>query len=74
MEHAYAPTYSSAKDPVNIAGFVAENILEARVRVGHWDALSREEIGPGRLVYVPEPDEFALDHIECATNIPLDEL
>jgi len=74
MEHAYAPPYSSAKDPVNIAGFVAENILEARVRVVHWDTLSREEFGPYQLVDVREPDEFALDHIEGAANIPLDEL
>ncbi len=37
FEHAYAPPYSSAKDPVNMAGFVAENILQGRLNVFYWD-------------------------------------
>jgi hypothetical protein len=36
IEHAYAPPYSSAKDPVNIAGFVAENVIERRSRHIQW--------------------------------------
>ncbi len=36
LEHAYAPPYSSAKDPVNMAGFVAENILTGKVKTAQW--------------------------------------
>ena len=36
IEHAYAPPYSSAKDPVNMAGFVAENILKRKVNIIQW--------------------------------------
>ncbi len=38
LELAYAPPYSSAKDPVNMAGFVAENILTGKVKIADWDA------------------------------------
>ena len=37
FEHAYAPPYSSAKDPINMAGFVAENILLERLKVFYWN-------------------------------------
>ena len=40
IEHAYAPPYSSAKDPVNMAGFVAQNLLDGLVRGMTWDELS----------------------------------
>ena len=36
LEHAYAPPYSSAKDPVNMAGFVAENILKGKSKIIQW--------------------------------------
>jgi NADPH-dependent 2,4-dienoyl-CoA reductase/sulfur reductase-like enzyme len=39
LELAYAPPYSSAKDPVNVAGFVAANILKGDVTTINWDAL-----------------------------------
>jgi rhodanese-related sulfurtransferase len=44
IEHAYAPPFSSAKDPVNIAGFVAENILGSLVKIVHWHELNDEEL------------------------------
>ena len=40
LEHAYAPPYSSAKDPVNMAGFVAENILNKKSRIIQWRELA----------------------------------
>lgn len=40
IEHAYAPPFSSAKDPVNVAGLVADNIIKGRVRIIHWDEIS----------------------------------
>ena len=73
FEHAYAPPYSSAKDPLNMAGFVAENILLNRLAVFYWDEvaqLGKEEL----LIDVRRVDEFEKGHIEGALNLPLDEL
>ena len=73
LEHAYAPPYSSAKDPVNMAGFVAENLLHDRVRFIQWDVLA-EKAADSFLLDVRKPEEYALSSIEGAVNIPLDEL
>ena len=73
FEHAYAPPYSSAKDPVNMAGYVAENMLTKRLRVVPWTATSKissEEL----LIDVRTPEEFQISHIPGAINIPVDEL
>ena len=73
LEHAYAPPYSSAKDPVNMAGYVAENILAGRVRPIQWreiGTLSRETL----CIDVRTRDEFAMGSIPGFMNIPLDEL
>ncbi len=73
FEQAYAPPYSSAKDPVNMAGFVAENILLNRLKIFYWDELS--ELKPGdMLIDVRRADEFAAGNIPGAVNIPLDEI
>jgi len=69
FEHAYAPPFASAKDPVNYAGFVAENIragLSAQVR---WNDVSRLRTEGAFLLDVRTPEEFALGHIEGAVNI-----
>lgn len=74
IEHAYAPPYSSAKDPVNMAGFVAENILKNKVKVIQWrelDKLSKDEIF---LIDVRTTGEFEFAYIEGAINIPIDDL
>lgn len=73
LEHAYAPPYSSAKDPVNMAGYVAGNILEGQVRIIHWReiaSLSDETLR----IDVRTQDEFAMGTIPGFVNIPLDEL
>lgn len=73
FEHAYAPPYSSAKDPVNMAGFVAENILLDRLRVFYWNDL--EQLEPDDLLIdVRRKDEYDAGSIEGAINIPVDEL
>lgn len=73
LEHAYAPPYSSAKDPVNMAGYVAANILEGKVRIIHWrDVASLPE--ETLRIDVRTPDEFAMGSIPGFVNIPLDEL
>ena len=43
IEHAYAPPYSSAKDPVNQAGFAAENIIAGRVKIINWSDLQQSD-------------------------------
>ena len=73
FEHAYSPPYSSAKDPVNMAGFVAENILLDRLRVFYWNEL--EQLQPDDLLIdVRRKDEYEAGNIEGSINIPIDEL
>lgn len=74
IEHAYAPPYSSAKDPVNIAGFVAENILVGKFKSCSWREIEQINTKNTILLDVRTPDEFALGSIPNAINIPLDEL
>ena len=75
MDLAYAPPYSSAKDPVNMAGYVIGNVREGLVEQYHWeeaDALSeREDV---ILLDVRTEAEYRNGHIPGARNIPLDEL
>ncbi len=75
FEQAYAPPYSSAKDPVNVAGFTAENILSGLVKPVYWhevNGLAKNE--SALLIDVRLPDEFALGSIPGAKNIPLDDI
>jgi len=76
VEHAYAPPFSSAKDPVNIAGFVAENILQGRVKTVSWSELrdGKPEWSQALLLDVREPEEHQLGAIGEALNIPLNSL
>ena len=73
FEHAYAPPYSSAKDPVNMVGFVAENILQKRLKVFYWNEMSRIKEGD-LLLDVRNPDEYKAGKINGSVNIPLDEI
>lgn len=73
FEHAYAPPYSSAKDPINMAGFVAENILLKRLNVFYWNELDKIP-NDGLLIDVRRVDEFERGKIERAINIPVDEI
>lgn len=73
FEHAYAPPYSSAKDPVNMAGFVAENILLDRLKVFYWDEVASLP-AHSLLLDVRTVKEFEHGHIEGAVNIPVDEI
>jgi NADPH-dependent 2,4-dienoyl-CoA reductase/sulfur reductase-like enzyme/rhodanese-related sulfurtransferase len=73
FEHAYAPPFSSAKDPVNMAGFVAENILTKRLNIFYWNEI--EKISKSdMLVDVRNREEYLAGHIAGAVNIPVDEL
>jgi len=74
LELAYAPPYSSAKDPVNMAGYVAVNQLKGDVEVIHWDRLSGAEREKYFVLDVRLPKEAKEGYIEGSVNIPLDEL
>lgn len=80
LDLAYAPPYSSAKDPVNMAGFMIENIEEGIVAqwyLDQLDVLQIETLKPDpaiTLLDVRTSDEFGRGHIEGFVNIPLDEL
>ena len=75
LDLSYAPPYSSAKDPVNMAGYMIENIATGKVRQFHiqdLEALPRD--GSVTLLDVRTPGEYARGHIEGFVNIPLDDL
>lgn len=74
IEHAYAPPYSSAKDPVNQAGFTAGNIIEGLVNIIHWDELHQLHAPNNFILDVRTPDEFELGKIEGAINIEVDKI
>lgn len=72
LELAYAPPFSSAKDPVNMAGFVAQNVLDGLVTFSHWD-LSKEDAG-AILLDVREDAEVQAYAVPNAVHIPLGQL
>ena len=73
LEHAYAPPYSSAKDPVNMAGFVADNILKKRVETLLWSDVASLPADAVK-IDVRTPAEYELGTIPGFVNIPVDEL
>lgn len=75
LELVYAPPFGSAKDPVNMAGYVAENVVTGKLKQFFWDQvddLPRD--GSVTLLDVRMPGEVAAGHIEGFQPIPLDEL
>ncbi len=73
FEHAYAPPFSSAKDPVNMSGFVAENILLKKSFPFQWNELDQIQTGDF-FVDVRTAGEYKAGIIGNAINIPLDEI
>lgn len=74
LEHAYAPPYSSAKDPIAIAGYVASNICSGDMPIATWREVLELKPENVTLLDVRSKDEFELGHIKDAINIPLDQL
>lgn len=74
LELAYAPPYSSAKDPVNMAGFMAQNVLAGRSHITTWDYVEAMNPQDYILLDVRSELEYENSHIEGAVNIPLDSL
>lgn len=75
LELAYAPPYGSAKDPVNMAGFVGSNVLRDMVKIIHPNELmSTLALKQEQIVDVRSPEEFARGHVRTAVNLPIDRL
>lgn len=75
LELAYAPPFSSAKDPVNVAGFVAANILKGDMDVIHWNEIDQAVKDGAVLIDLRTREELeALGTIKSSINIPVDEL
>ena len=75
LDLAYAPPYSSAKDPVNMAGFMIEDLESGKVRQFHWDevdGLPRD--GSAALLDVRTEWEYQRGHLDGFRNVPLDDL
>lgn len=73
LDLAYAPPYSSAKDPINMAGYVMENLLEDKMKQVHWKdivALPEDAV----LLDVRTDEEYFAGHVEGTRHIPLDSL
>lgn len=75
LDLAYAPPYSSAKDPVNMAGFIIENIATEKIKQIHWHDIASLQNKDGiTLLDTRTPFEYSKGHIEGFVNIPVDEL
>ena len=74
LEHAYAPPFSSAKDPVAIAGYVASNLIEGRFEGIGWRELRDIDRDSIALIDVRTQEEHSVGHIPGDVNIPLDSL
>lgn len=70
LDLAYAPPFSSAKDPINMAGYAIENILLGKVEQIHWDQVKEDD----NLLDTRTKEEYDRGHLSNALHIPIDEL
>lgn len=74
LELAYAPPYSAAKDPVNMAGFIALNLLDGIVDIAHWHEVETADLHKVTILDIGEEVERDLGYFEGSINIPLGKL
>jgi NADPH-dependent 2,4-dienoyl-CoA reductase/sulfur reductase-like enzyme/rhodanese-related sulfurtransferase len=74
LELAYAPPFGSAKDPVNMLGYIAENVLSGLVHTVQWSEVGEYRVSGAQFVDVRDTDEFAQGALPGAVNIPVDQL
>lgn len=74
LELAYAPPFGSAKDPVNLAGMAAQNVLAGDVALAQWHEIATLDPAKTLVLDVRRADERAKGHIPGSMHIPLDEL
>ncbi|MCD6577046.1 MAG: DsrE/DsrF/DrsH-like family protein [Anaerolineaceae bacterium] len=74
LELAYAPPYGSARDPINIVGFLAGNMLRGDLKTIDWDTVNSLDRSKFTLLDVRDPEELSIGMIEGSLNIPFAEL
>jgi NADPH-dependent 2,4-dienoyl-CoA reductase/sulfur reductase-like enzyme/rhodanese-related sulfurtransferase len=74
LELAYAPPFGSAKDPVNMLGYIAENMASGLLKTAQWDQTQELRSAGYQLIDVRSPSEFKAGAIPGAINIPVDEI
>ena len=74
LELAYAPPFASAKDPVNMLGYIATNVLDGTSKLVDWEYALNRDPETTILLDVRTPQEYAAGHVEGAINIPVDDL
>jgi NADPH-dependent 2,4-dienoyl-CoA reductase/sulfur reductase-like enzyme/rhodanese-related sulfurtransferase len=74
LELAYAPPFGSAKDPVNMLGYIAENMLSGLLRTAQWDQTQELRAAGYQLIDVRSPSEFSHGSIPGAISMPVDEI
>ncbi len=74
FDHAYAPPFSSAKDPVNMLGFIGENVIDGLSKTITWRDIDAMREKRAFFLDARSADEFSLGHIDGAVNIPHTEL
>jgi NADPH-dependent 2,4-dienoyl-CoA reductase/sulfur reductase-like enzyme/rhodanese-related sulfurtransferase len=74
LELAYAPPFGSAKDPVNMLGYIAENMMSGLLKTAQWNQTQELRAAGYQLIDVRTPSEFKNGSIPGAINIPVDEI
>jgi NADPH-dependent 2,4-dienoyl-CoA reductase/sulfur reductase-like enzyme/rhodanese-related sulfurtransferase len=74
LELAYAPPFGSAKDPVNMLGYIAENMMSGLLKTAQWSQTQEFREAGYQLIDVRTPSEFSAGAIPGAINIPVDEI
>lgn len=74
LELAYAPPFGSAKDPVNMLGYIAENVISGLVEMAQWNEIADFTARGFKLIDVRSAGEFARGGIPGAINISVDEI
>ena len=74
LELAYAPPFGSAKDPVNMLGYIAENMMSGLLKTAQWNQTQELRSAGYQLIDVRTPSEFSAGSIPGAISIPVDEI
>lgn len=74
LELAYAPPFGSAKDPVNMLGYIAENMISGLLKTAQWNEIEKFQSDGYQLVDVRSAGEYSRGNIPGAINMPVDEI
>ena len=74
LELAYAPPFGSAKDPVNMLGYIAENMMSGLLKTAQWNQTQELRSAGYQLIDVRTPSEYSRGTVPGAINIPVDEI